>query len=174
VWDWGGAVLSVEHCDDLNGPSPLKSFLPFDEELEAVKAAMETIEEMGYPTQVGVSVNWARSVLEVRDAARPLKHIAAAGPLLKGVIFSGCSGAPANAGYGVWQDSHMPFDIADSGSLMTSERMSECVHAAVSSGPLAFCGVKVTLQPVQADVAARVGVNQQMLDVVKAALAGGK
>lgn len=170
AWDWGGAVLCVEHCDDHKGPAPVKSFLPFDEELDAVRAAIESAAAAGYSTQIGVSVNWARSVLEAHDVARPLAHITAAGPVLRGLIFSGCSGAPAHPSYGVWQDSHMPFDRSDSGSLMTSERMTECIRAASAHGSLVFCGVKVTLQPVEADVAARIDVNRQMLDVVRAEL----
>ena len=45
---------------------------------------------------VGIGINWARSVLEVRNVANAVTHIEAAKAkgVLSGIIFSGCEFCP--------------------------------------------------------------------------------
>jgi len=161
-FNWCGAALALEHCDAYSPDlPPIKGFLCFEEEIAAIKAS-------GAP--VGIAINWGRSVLEVRDPARPLEQIrlARAEGLLRGLMFSGCSGAETP--WGVWQDSHMPhapcfgLDYAAPGSLMTAEAMEAALAAA---GPdLLFIGGKVTAQPKSADLATRVGLNLALLSAL--------
>ena len=57
-----GAAIIVEHCDAATAYPPSKGFLSFEEELQSVKDANQNLGA----DVIGVSVNWARSVLEVR------------------------------------------------------------------------------------------------------------
>lgn len=166
--DWHGAEVVVEHCDDARGPAPVKGFLPLADELAAVAGALAAPRA----TPVGVSVNWARSVLEAHDAGRPLAHIAAAGRALRGLVFSGCTGA--TTAYGPpWQDAHCPWSAHEATSELSAPRLVAAVAAAAAAGaPLLFAGVKIALQPPAAfDAAARVAVNAAMLAEVASALA---
>ncbi|MBC7692011.1 MAG: DUF4862 family protein [Methylotenera sp.] len=100
-WDWQGAELWIEHCDQfIAGQTPAKGFLGLDEEMTAVH-------QLGSP--FGISLNWGRSVLEVRSPEGALEHLDSVGSqgLLKALIFSGaCETHPL---YGNWEDSHAPF-----------------------------------------------------------------
>jgi len=165
-WDWSGARLVVEHCDAWRPDyPPIKGFLGFAEELEAVRLANDR-----GGAGIGMAVNWGRSVLEARDPARALSHItmAAEAGLLAGLMFSGCSGA--DTPWGVWQDSHMPhapmpgIEHAAAGSLMTAEAMSEALKAA---GPgLTYWGGKLTTRPNDAPLERRIGLNRDLLAVM--------
>lgn len=151
-WDWSGARLSVEHCDQYfpladrpsgrGGQAPAKGFLSLDDEIHAVKASRGQ-------TPVGIMVNWGRSAIEGRSAATPLQHIRklrSAG-LVDGVIFSGVT--QGDELYGDWADSHAPF-----GSLMTVDAARECLEAL---GPGAgFAGIKIQALPKALSVAERI------------------
>lgn len=168
-WDWQGAVVVVEHCDYGVPPSAsaAKGFLSIEDEIAAIRAANTHFGE----DRIGVCVNWARSVLERRDVSDPVRHIRAAGSLLKGIMFSGCSGQPAIADYGAWQDTHMPLDTDAEGSLMTAEAVRECIAAAKPhSSTVLYVGGKITLSPVSADPAARAKVNANLLKVISDAV----
>jgi hypothetical protein len=176
AWDWEGAVLVVEHCDAAppsevaaSKHAPIKGFLSLTEEIEAVRAVNAAAPAGQLP--VGVSINWARSVLETRDAATADAHISLAGDLLRGIIFSGCSGAPEDTGYGSWQDSHMPHADAARGSLLTAACVRSALAAAkaASAAPLLFTGAKITLQPDAAPAAARAAANADLLRIIKEA-----
>ena len=174
-WDWEGAELVVEHCDAAAPERiPAKGFLTLDDEISAVVAANAALRSR-FPesTKIGISINWARSVLETRSAETPLAHIRAAGPLLRGLIFSGCSGAPADTGYGAWLDSHMPHEGSAGGSLLTFDaiRASVAAAAGVICFPLLFLGAKVTLQPAEATPESRAAVNAELLTAIASARA---
>lgn len=85
------------------------TIVPFAE-IAAIKTANENAELVSKSGAVGITINWARSVLETRDLETPLTHLKAAGAAgcLAGVMFSGCTSeeAPANP-YGTWRDCHM-------------------------------------------------------------------
>ena len=166
-WDWKGAEIVVEHCDDANGPDPVKGFLPFAEELEAVRDARAAVAGV----RVGVTINWARSVLETRDSATPLEQIMSAGTLLRGFIFSGCTGSVTPYG-SPWQDIHCPWADVETTSMLTRKHIASIANKIAASGAmLLFAGVKVALQPAcDFDSASRVAVNKEMLAAVANAL----
>ena len=65
-YDWDGARPVLEHCDAAGGRGPgIKGFLALEDEISATLAA-------GAGT--GIAVNWARSVIEQRDTAAPVRH----------------------------------------------------------------------------------------------------
>jgi hypothetical protein len=173
-WDWQGATLVVEHCDapaaDPSVQPASKGFLPLAEEIKAVKACNAQING-----GVGIAINWARSVLETRNVDTPVAHIkkAAEAGVLKGLMFSGCTGE-ANA-YGPWKDCHMPHaptpgaTYAAEGSLMTVGKIAEAIEAAAGTD-LLYSGCKITAlhDPTGSDVALRVGLNKDLLSILAA------
>jgi len=167
-WDWGGTCVTVEHCDTYSDARPpQKGYLPLDAEIAAVQAARQ----LG--TEVGITINWARSAIEARDASLPEAHIRAArtSGVLAGVMFSGC--ADVDTLYGpAWIDAHLPpstgsdpsvVDLlsAEPSSLLTPTVARRCFTAA---GPnLAFSGLKISVQPASLDVEARVAYIRDAL-----------
>lgn len=138
-WDWDGAGLVVEHCDALvPGHDPEKGFLALTDEMDAIR-------QSGAP--VGITVNWGRSAIELRDPGRVPEHIAAAreAGMLHGCIFSGASD---QHGYfdRPWVDAHNLFRRSpehpngDPDSLLTDEHVSAAVRAA---GDDVWLGVKM-------------------------------
>lgn len=148
-WDWMGARLVIEHCDAFSDRhQPAKGFLSQQTEIQAV---LEANEQTG--ANIGVSVNWARSVIEARQTSAVLTHIenAHSAGVLAGIVFSGCS--PEDTHYGpAWADAHLPpaavpglgerFEEAACGSLLTQH---EIVLALSHCDPntLDFLGIKV-------------------------------
>ncbi|WP_213765587.1 DUF4862 family protein [Caballeronia sp. dw_19] len=117
--DWDGCAVTVEHCDAyVEGQTPQKGFLTLDQELNVLNGLT------GSP--VGMSINWGRSLIEVRDPARVVDHVkkASASGLLKGFTLSGTA-AKDNAVGKAWADSHLAFadttarEYAEPASLMT-------------------------------------------------------
>lgn len=138
-WDWGEADLVIEHCD-AHSPehAPEKGFLPLADELDA-------IDESG--ADVGITLNWARSVIETRDILTADAHarLAAARGRLRGVIASGV--APVETAFGYpWIDAHLPFAVTEEtpsgepASLMTPELIGQWWQA---TGGSVWTGVKV-------------------------------
>lgn len=134
-WDWDGTQVVIEHCDAWTDAHPVeKGFLPFTQELDVARSV-----------GVGLSVNWARSVIESRDPGTALAHIAAAAGqgLLRGVVFSSVSDQDTSLGR-AWADLHLlPADSTSSpaGSLLTSSDLARCVAAADD----AWIGFKVNM-----------------------------
>ncbi|PZF84496.1 DUF4862 family protein [Jiangella anatolica] len=140
TWDWDGVRLLIEHSDaHTDTYPPSKGFLPLADELDVA-------DERG----IGVVVNWARSVIETRDAHGAREHIAAAVARgrLGGLVFSGVSDAATLDGP-AWADLHLPIrDWSDepvaadaATSLLTVDEVTACVAAA---GAPEFVGVKIT------------------------------
>ncbi|NHB84981.1 DUF4862 family protein [Tessaracoccus sp. HDW20] len=124
----GSTQVVVEHSDAWSDEHPVeKGFLTLAEELKAAEAA-----------GVGVAINWARSVIETRDAATGLAHVrqAAARGLLRGLMFSSVSPVDNNVGRG-WVDSHLAptgLSISPEGSLLTRR------SSPAAARPQAMCG----------------------------------
>lgn len=170
TWNLFDAEILIEHCDQgglLKDVKPQKGFLSFDEELEAINTANKIITD---GNKIGVCINWARAVLEIRDVSRPLQLIQSAKDLLRCLIFSGCSEKPSHEGYGSFLDSHMPWYDNAEGSLLTSEEICKSILAAKTFGKLIVCGVKVTLQPPESTPEQRANVNRSMIDSIVANL----
>lgn len=136
-WDWGATDVVVEHCDAWTTAHPVqKGFLSQAAELDVAGA-----------TGAGVTVNWARSVIESRDLETGLDHIEAArdSGLLRGVMFSSVSNADTAFGP-AWSDMHLvPTGTSDTtpGSLLDPATIWACLEAA----PDAWYGFKINATP---------------------------
>jgi len=156
TWDWGGARLVIEHCDSaLPGQKPAKGYLSMEDEIRAVTDANDST-----GAEIGISINWGRSVIEMRDADAGRVHtqrVHDAG-LLAGLMFSGASGSETRFG-GAWADVHAPVatsaavadvqrsDLLEPTSLLTVERITATLRAAGVAGPRDYRGVKVAAPP---------------------------
>jgi len=184
-WDWEGAKLVVEHCDaPPEGVAASKGFLPISDEIAAIQKANADGPNKNGP--VGLSINWARSVLELRDADGANKHTkqAAEAGVLSGVIFSGCT-PDADSPYGPWKDCHMPHTMSEQSphgaatSLMSNEAINQTIKAAGGASGLLFCGAKITrlhsglwIGSEEDDSALRASSNQEILQIITAACNG--
>ena len=124
-WDWYGARLVIEHCDRfIPEQKPEKGFLSIEEEIQ-IAAEFE----------VGVLINWGRSVLEERSADAAYDHIVAAGKrgVLDGVVFSGAGPEETQYGYS-WVDGHLPGQSDEPASLMSDAEIKRCAQAAIEGG----------------------------------------
>lgn len=163
-WDWQGTQIVIEHCDTLvEGQVPAKGFLSLQQEIDVLTAV-----NAEQSSNLGITINWGRSVIETRSADGALAHIQETkkAGLLSGLMFSGASGA--ETAYGAWRDSHMPHakgstvSIGAEGSLMTKEAMHQCMNAADAKA-LPIVGIKLGIRPTDATLAER-------LDIIDAAL----
>lgn len=159
-WDWGGAVLLVEHCDAyVSHDRGEKRMLTLAQELDVLR-------ELDHPG-VRMSLNWGRSALEARDACAPLEHVRAAraAGVLEGVTFSGAG--PVDTPYAkAWMDGHLPLQADEPGSVMSAARVRECALAAVGPEPAApaarYLGAKCQV-PADADLPTRVAMLSRIL-----------
>lgn len=169
-WDWQGTQIVIEHCDTLiEGQAPAKGFLSLQEEIDVLTAVNAERHHPKHNSNLGITINWGRSVIETRSAEGALAHILAAkqAGLLTGVMFSGASGE--DTAYGAWRDSHMPHakDSAEAvgadGSLMTSAAMHQCLGAA---GELPIVGIKLGIRPVDATLTERLAIIDAALTIL--------
>lgn len=161
--DWDGAQVVIEHCDAwVEGQRPEKGFLSLADELRALE-----------DSPFGLSLNWGRSAIELRDADRVIEHIAFAreSGRLSGLMFSGAadrSGFLADA----WVDAHHPMrrddrhPWGDPTSLLTEQRLAAAVAAAGSD---VWIGVKMGWAHADGTVAQRVQMIRAALDECEAA-----
>jgi hypothetical protein len=155
-WDWQGARVVIEHCDaHVPGQVASKGFLSLADEIAAIEAT-----NTRYGSDVGVVVNWGRSVLEARSAEGALQHIQLAKQhgVLAGLMFSGASGQ--DTPYGAWRDSHMPpapstvGGMGAEGSLLTDAALHDCLVAS-DGRQLPILGLKIGIRPLDASLDAR-------------------
>ncbi len=183
-WDTAGARLVLEHCDALMpGQAPAKGFLGLEAEAEAVQRANDATGK-----SMGIVINWGRSVIEQRQPEAAREHIAYLRDrgLLRGVVFSGCASVDTRFG-DAWDDVHVPPAPAGSGaegsngtsdhhllepaSLLTPERIEECLQAAGTLPETGFRAIKVAA-PRNASVDQRVSVISQTLAAARLASPG--
>jgi Domain of unknown function (DUF4862) len=84
--EWGDATVLVEHCDAVvGGQKPSKGFLNLEEEIAALLSVAGS--------QLRLSLNWRRYLIELRNVECVLDHVAAANTagLLGVLTFSGAS-----------------------------------------------------------------------------------
>lgn len=176
TWDWGGARVVIEHCDAaVPGQKPAKGYLALDDEILAIRAA-----NAAAAADIGIGINWGRSVIETRDPDAGRAHVerARTAGLLAGVIFSGASDAVTRFG-GAWADVHAPVaasaatgdqraDLLETTSFLTSERITATLLAAGDPGPREYRGVKVAAPPA-ASVADRIAAVAASVAAVRAA-----
>lgn len=135
-WDWCGASLVIEHCDAARDDHPAeKGFLALEDEIAAIQRS---------GVDIGVSLNWARSVIEGRDSATAIEHVkqSVQAGLLRGVVFSGVAGS----GSAPWVDGHLPLSSGHPDSLLGSAEIEETLQA-TDGADLAFVGAKVVARP---------------------------
>lgn len=130
--DWGGAQLFLEHVDARRPDhAPAKGFL-------SLQAEVAVLRELN----LGLVVNWARSVIEHRSPTGALMHIHAArtAGVLRAVFFSGVASVDSRYG-GAWADAHLPFAEVEPVSLLTEAHARSAV---VAAGTGVILGVKMT------------------------------
>lgn len=171
-WDWQDARLVIEHCDaHVPGQVPSKGFLSLADEIAAIQAVNARC-----GSDVGVVINWGRSVIETRSPEGALQHIRLASQhgVLAGLMFSGASGE--DTPYGAWQDSHMPpapltpgqgmgtaSGVGAAGSLLNDTAMRDCLRA--SEGPhRAILGLKIGIRPKDASLDERMAYLSSALE----------
>lgn len=165
-WKWDCALL-IEHCDARGSAAPAKSFLPLEDELHALKNVATNGNE------IGMCINWARSVLENKSVDRPVEHIGQSAQvgMLKALMFSGCA---AEGAYGPWKDVHAPFAPFEGAkfgcaqSLMTLDEAKRC-YAAAKGSELLFSGIKLLEIDQKAGVEQRIGIIEDGLKAVQIA-----
>jgi hypothetical protein len=159
-WDWSGARLVVEHCDaPVAAHPPEKGYLSLPDELTAVR-------EVG--ADIGVVINWGRSVIEAREPAGAVAHVTLAreAGLLAGVMFSGVAAEPIGD-VPAWADAHLAPAPGHPASLLTAAHVTDCVNAA---GEVDYLGVKVGARPTDTSAADRANGVLEALRLVSAAL----
>ncbi|MBB5193564.1 hypothetical protein HNQ50_004322 [Silvimonas terrae] len=169
-WDWE-CPLVVEHCDSRTGIEPRKGFLSLEEEIQVVHAVAADFPQR----QIGLCVNWARSVLETHSKDTPLTHIAQCqrAGLLKGLMFSGTA---AVGEYGPWTDLHAPFApfagarFACPDSLLGVRDATACFQQAPAN-TLEFAGIKLLAINPHAELAERLGIIEDGVTALSLAAA---
>ncbi len=169
-WDWQGARIVIEHCDAyVDSHSPSKGFLALSDELEVITALNATLPK---PQQLGMVINWGRSVFETRRVDGALEHIAAAqaAGVLSGLMFSGVSDQDSD--YGAWRDSHQPprsselVKYGEPGSWMTEQAMHSCL-AECNAKNLLILGAKIGIRPHSADINSRLAYIRATLAILQ-------
>ena len=158
-WEWGSTRVLIEHCDAPRpGASPEKGFLAFAEEVDIAVS----LRAQGWE-RVGVTVNWARSVIESGNPNTAVEHLALGrdAGVLEGLVFSGCS--PEETGFGyAWIDAHLPaveVEGAPPSSVLNRREIDRCLATA---GPLPIIGFKIGLGPQELSPSERVERIRQM------------
>ena len=169
-WDWQGAKIVIEHCDALvDSHAASKGFLTLDAELEVI-TQLNT--QLSSKQQLGMVINWGRSVFETRRVEGALEHIQAAqaAGVLSGVMFSGVSDQDSE--YGAWRDSHQPpkqsalVQHGEPGSWMTEQAMHNCLAACDDPQALPVLGAKIGIRPHSAGIAQRIGIVRDTLAIL--------
>jgi hypothetical protein len=169
-WDWHGARIVIEHCDAyVPEHTPSKGFLALADELDVLSTLNATL-PVGQ--QLGLLINWGRSVFETRRADGALEHIQAAqaAGLLRGVMFSGVS--DQHSEYGAWRDSHQPPQYStlvqhgEPASWMTEQAMHACLAACAKPEALLLLGAKIGIRPLSASIAQRITVIRETLAIL--------
>lgn len=146
-WDWGATEILVEHCDSVKrNQTPSKGFLTIEDEVEAVRAT-----QVHGGTQIGLLINWGRSVIEGRRRYTAVEHIAFARDMevLRGIIFSGCSDREPSRG-GAWADMHLAphlNDVDSEYSMLDEASIRDALRACGSLSNLSVLGMKITADP---------------------------
>lgn len=169
-WDWHGARILIEHCDAfVPEHTPSKGFLALSDELAVLTEINRSVPAQ---QQLGVVINWGRSVFETRRAEGALEHIrqAKAAGLLSGLMFSGVSDKDSD--FGAWRDSHQPpqqsaaVPYGEPGSWMSEQAMQQCL-AACNAAELLVLGAKIGIRPHSAGIDQRIATISDTLAILQ-------
>ena len=165
-WDWMGARLNIEHCDEaLNDNSFEKGFLSLKDEIEVIGS-------ISSECNMGITLNWARSAIEGKNPNRVIDHIKLTqeNKVLSGFIFSGTSSN--DKAYGIWKDKHMPFarsngiEHYEDNSLLTEEIISNTIDS-IDLSTIDYIGIKLLSMPIESStLERRVGVNRDAIIIL--------
>ena len=166
-WDWDGARIVVEHCDSFSPQQPFeKGFLSIEDEIKGIL-------KISNQYDIGLTINWARSVIEGRSVNTPIQHLklASSNSILSGLIFSGVSNSDLL--YGEWRDTHMPFAKSynskyyEEKSLLTEENIKQTL-ACIALEELDYIGIKLLSMPIEkSDIKRRVGINLDAISILE-------
>jgi hypothetical protein len=172
-WDWGNTKILVEHCDAFTkvNTNPQKGFLSLSDEINAIN---QTNDKCG--SNIGIVINWGRSVIEHRNVDGPLKHIkyAVQNNVLGGLMFSGTTASNNNL-YGAWSDLHMtPATFSDykyfePESLMSYENIKNTL-AVCDFSSLDCLGIKLLAMPEESSIEKRISINRDAMDLLDQAI----
>jgi hypothetical protein len=157
--DWGGAELLVEHCDAaVPSHAPDKGFLRIEDECAALRLSSGA-------APARVLINWGRSAIETRSEDGPREHLRRArqAGLLAGLFFSGAT--PDHPDYGAWKDSHAPFSISCSASILTPAAAKAALK---ETGELSYVGLKIQPLPAPLGIPERLAMIRAGLDALNA------
>ncbi len=160
--DWSGAELLVEHCDAfVPAHPPEKGFLRIEDECAALALSSGS-------TRARALINWGRSAIEARDAEGAPAHLRPAreAGLLAGIFFSGATASHPD--YGVWKDSHAPFEKSCPESLLSRAAAKK---ALVAAGDADYIGLKIQPLPASLGVERRLALLRENLEELSAAAA---
>ncbi|KAA9089104.1 DUF4862 family protein [Microbacterium radiodurans] len=141
-WDWGGSRLIVEHCDAFRSSGEVqKGYLSLAEEMDAMAAVSAR-----FGSELRIALNWGRSAIEAAapEGAEHHLDLALDAGLLGAYFFSGAAAVESAYG-GPWRDVHLPLDVDEPTSLLTTARVASAVRRLPRD--LAYVGVKTTAHP---------------------------
>ena len=147
------AEVVIEHCDAY---SPI---FPGD------KRFLSLITELAVADECGFAINWGSSAIEWQNPDRPRQHveILAETGRLRGLIFSGVAAVDTRRGR-AWADLRLPLSTDEPASLMTPQRVTDCVL--VAGDRVAYWGARVKA-PAAANVETRLKVVASVVDLLK-------
>ena len=129
-----------------------------------------------YGSNIGIVINWGRSVIEYKDIKGPLLHVkyTVDHNLLSGLMFSGTTDNDNNF-YGAWSDLHMPptnyldFKFFESESLMSYNNIKETL-VKCDYDKLDFIGIKLLAKPSNSNIEKRIGINRDTMILIDRAI----
>ena len=147
------AEVVIEHCDAY---SPI---FPGD------KRFLSLITELAVADDCGFAISWGSSALEWQNPDRPRQHveILAEAGRLRGLMFSGVAAIDTRWGR-AWTDLQLPLSIDEPASLMTPQRVTDCVS--IAGDGVAYLGARVKA-PAGANVETRLKVVASVVDLLK-------
>ena len=147
------AEVVIEHCDAY---SPI---FPGD------KRFLSLITELAVADDCGFAISWGSSALEWQNPDRPRQHveILAEAGRLRGLVFSGVAAIDTRWGR-AWTDLQLPLSIDEPASLMTPQRVTDCVS--IAGDGVAYRGARVKA-PAGANVETRLKVVASVVDLLK-------
>ncbi|PLS31462.1 UDP-N-acetylglucosamine pyrophosphorylase [Bifidobacterium margollesii] len=166
-WNWAGATIAVEHCDSRVGNTvPAKGFLGLTDEIDIVRRLRSDSS-----TPLGVTINWGRSAIELRDPDGVTEHIrqTVETDTLAGIMYSGTCAKASDFGP-AWTDSHAPLHFmtdaseGESASELTEQRMTETRKIAE---PALYDGVKMSIRPLDRSIDDKVKLIRRALQTLQ-------